>query len=296
MEEKQDINTIKKDCFIITPIGNDNTSIRRHIDGIIDGCIIPILQESYNIVVAHRLTTPGSINNQVIEAIYKADLVIANLTELNPNVMYELAFKHSIKKPVIIIMEKGERKLPFDINNERTIFYENDFQGAIDLKNRLKEMVNYIEKMGTEDINNPIYDALQKIGIKESVLKNINNSENTNINELQYIINRLDEIERKVVVSKFEENINNTSKNYYKIIMQLDDDIQNNDEIEEAKDRLEEITSGDEMFRPLKTLTYTDTSAIFEVDNSISVARLNRIIKKLSVIEGWGNARQIGKI
>lgn len=29
----------KKRCFIITPIGNDNDSIRRHIDGIIDAAI-----------------------------------------------------------------------------------------------------------------------------------------------------------------------------------------------------------------------------------------------------------------
>ncbi|MFU0823836.1 hypothetical protein [Clostridium sp.] len=109
-------------CFIITTIGDENTGIRRHIDGIIDECIIPIIQDIYKIEVTHKITTPGSINSQVIEAIYNADLVIANLTELNPNVMYELAFRHAIRKPLIMIMEYGETKISFDNKCRKNYF------------------------------------------------------------------------------------------------------------------------------------------------------------------------------
>lgn len=278
-----------KKCFIITPIGNDNTSIRRHIDGIIDGCIIPVLENNYDVVVAHRLTTPGSINNQVIEAIYKADLVIANLTELNPNVMYELAFRHSLKKPVIIIMEKGEHKLPFDINNERTIFYENDFQGAIDLKNRLEEMVSSIEKMDEEDINNPIYDALQQIGVKENVLKNINNSKSDNVNELQYIISRLDNIEEKIVATKLEENKN--MRNFYsrnfQILMKIDDNIKSEDEIKGLQKILEEKLIQDRDLYQVLNLKYTGKTAVVYLDNIDSKKQLTFIMEKLRNIPGW---------
>jgi len=53
----------------------------------------------------------------------KSDLVIADLTYHNPNVFYELAVRHLNKKPVIHLIKKGE-KIPFDINDRRTIFYE----------------------------------------------------------------------------------------------------------------------------------------------------------------------------
>ena len=68
----------KDKCFIITPIGDDTDPIRRHIEGIIDAALRPALEDKY-------------------------DLVVANLTNRNPNVMYELALRHSLGKPVIMM-------------------------------------------------------------------------------------------------------------------------------------------------------------------------------------------------
>lgn len=114
-----------KTCFIITPIGDDQSDIRRAADGVIDAVIIPSLMEigfkEDNIIAAHRMANPGSINKQVITSVLDCDLAIANLTNLNPNVMYELAIRHAVRKPVIQICQKGTR-LPFDITEERTIF------------------------------------------------------------------------------------------------------------------------------------------------------------------------------
>ena len=128
----------KKTCFVITPIGDSNSDIRRHIDGIIDQAIEPALEEKYEVVVAHRKYEIGSINDRVVKSVFEADLVIANLTNTNPNVMYELAIRYSFGKPAIVIAEKGT-KLPFDVIDENTIFYINDPTGANDLKNTLIE-------------------------------------------------------------------------------------------------------------------------------------------------------------
>ena len=119
--------TDKKRCFIITPIGNDNDSIRRHIDGIIDAAIKPALEPDYEVVAAHKITETGTITKQIIKEIYQDELAIANLTGNNPNVMYELAVQYCLGKPVLTIAEKGT-SLPFDVMPERTIFYINDPQ------------------------------------------------------------------------------------------------------------------------------------------------------------------------
>jgi hypothetical protein len=209
-------NSKKMTCFIITPIGDDNSSIRRHIDGLIDECIVPVLSKKYDVKVAHRITTPGSINKQVISLIYEADLVIANLTGLNANVMYELAFRHAIRKEVILIMEKGETRLPFDVTTERTIFYSNDFQGAIELKIRLGMALDEIERNHEKPIDNPIYTALEKVIEEESIIKNIKANENTNVDALKFIINKLEDIETKIILNKntiLIENHNLISEN-----------------------------------------------------------------------------------
>lgn len=123
-----------KKCFVVTPIGNDNSSIRRHANGIIDSVIHPVLQsKGYEVSAAHQISSAGSITKQVIEKILEDDLVVANLTELNANVMYELAIRHCVGKPVISIAEQGT-VLPFDVADERTIFYANDMAGVEELK------------------------------------------------------------------------------------------------------------------------------------------------------------------
>lgn len=195
----------KKTCFIITPIGKENTPIYRHINGVIDECIYPVLSDKYDITVAHRINKPGSIYKQIIQEIYNADLVIANLTETNPNVMYELAFRHSINKPVIMIMEEGEYDLPFDVKGERTIFYNNDFQGAITLKENLKKMVSSIEKAKGKNSYSPIYDVIGNTEIENSIIKKLDNKNVKDISEFKYILGKLDEIQSEVAAMKMKD-------------------------------------------------------------------------------------------
>jgi len=133
----------KKTCFIITPIGKPADPIRRHIDGVVQG-IRDAIGGEFDVIVPHEMFDIGSINRQVLEQIYTSDLVIANLTNLNPNVMYELAFRHSVGKPAIVIAEAGT-VLPFDLKDERTFEYVNDYTGIKALGKTLRVCINNID-------------------------------------------------------------------------------------------------------------------------------------------------------
>lgn len=157
----------QKRCFIITPIGNDDSNIRRETDGLIDAVILPTLKK-LDIVgeVAHRINKSGNINKQVITRLIDYELVIANLTGLNPNVMYELAIRHAKRKPVVSLAIKGTN-LPFDIHAERTLMYVNDMAGVEDLKPRLYEAIE--AAIDEEDPDNPVYDAITDNIMKEVI-------------------------------------------------------------------------------------------------------------------------------
>lgn len=148
-----------KRCFIITPIGDEGSDIFRMAKGVIESVIKPVLKEYGfdDIKPAYEINASGMINTQIINRIIDDDLVISNLTGNNPNVMYELCLRHVVAKPIIHICEKGT-PLPFDIKDNRTIFYQNDMLGVEELKNSI---IKYMDEItyDVEYMDNPIYTA-----------------------------------------------------------------------------------------------------------------------------------------
>ncbi|KAB1908040.1 hypothetical protein F8279_08765 [Micromonospora sp. AMSO1212t] len=108
-------------CFYIAPIGQADSEERRHSDLFMGSLVEPALQEfGMRLVRADKITDPGLISKQVIEYIVQAPLVIADLSFHNPNVFYELALRHAVRKPIVQLSRLADR-LPFDVREFRTV-------------------------------------------------------------------------------------------------------------------------------------------------------------------------------
>ena len=84
-----------------------------------------------------------NITNDIYRKIDDCSIFIADTTEANPNVMYELGLAYNKKKPIILVREKGKRiKIPLDIISE----YYYRFSGMTELENifvdHIKEILN----------------------------------------------------------------------------------------------------------------------------------------------------------
>ena len=153
-----------KRCFVIAPIGDEGTTTRRRTDGLLQEAIRPVLTElGFHVVAAHEIAKPGSITRQVIEHVTQSEMVVCDLTELNPNVMYELGVRHRSNLPAVVIAQKGTR-LPFDITTERTIFYEGDMLGLEDLRRDLRAMAE--SEMGSERPDNPVIRVVGEVAVE----------------------------------------------------------------------------------------------------------------------------------
>ena len=106
---------------------------------------------------AAEANQPNILKND-IQSIYDSDIVIANLTGLNPNVFYELGVAHTLNKEVIIITEDIST-LPFDLKSDRAIEYSTHFVKFTELIDELKKHLKRVIE-NTLEFSNPVIEAL----------------------------------------------------------------------------------------------------------------------------------------
>lgn len=128
--------------------------------------------ESYEMIKSNfedefEFSHAGEEDNQqniladIIPPIYNADVVLADLTGLNANVMYELGIAHSFNKKTIVITRDDMSKLPFDLKQYRAKGYSTHFK-------QFYELLSYLDKHlhgaidGSVVFNNPVNDFLDK--------------------------------------------------------------------------------------------------------------------------------------
>lgn len=72
-----------------------------------------------------ELSGSGTIVDAIYESIENADLIICDLSQSRPNVMYELGYAHGLHKPVIIVAQ-NTMFFPFDVRGARALIYDMD--------------------------------------------------------------------------------------------------------------------------------------------------------------------------
>lgn len=156
----------KKSCFVIGPIGDPGSPMRAWADAILDHVIIPALGDQYDPIRSDRLPEPGMITVQIVDRVLNSDLVIADLTAANPNVYYELAIRHAVKKPTIHLIKKGELR-PFDIYGVRSIGIDNDLKSGAEAIEEIRRQVAVLEK-DPKSFTTPISVSIDVLTIGKS--------------------------------------------------------------------------------------------------------------------------------
>lgn len=115
----------KGECFVIAPLGGEDTATRKRTEKVFKYIIQPAVKNKYVAVLPHRLDRPGKITMQVIEKIVTAPLLIADLTDSNANVYYELSLRHALNEPAVLLIETSQLEaIPFDLQGLRTVPYD----------------------------------------------------------------------------------------------------------------------------------------------------------------------------
>lgn len=167
--KSQDSKDIKvKSAFVICPIGKDGSASRVNSDRLLKYVIRNVMEAlGYTVDRADQISEPGIITNQIVDKIINCDVLIADLSEGNPNVFYELAIRHGLKKPFIHMINANE-KIPFDNAQVRTIQFDlTDLDSVDSAKTELEKQVKAIES-GKSNAESPISVAFDLESLKGS--------------------------------------------------------------------------------------------------------------------------------
>lgn len=158
-------------CFLICPIGDDGTEFRAHSDIIREYLIEPVMEEfGLTVVRADGISKPGMITAQILDYIAHSKLVIADLSFHNPNVFYELSFRHVLRRPTVQLIRSVD-KIPFDLSQHRTVVIDTSLYGFRPREESYKAEIATQVRAALEDpdnADNPIvahFGALAVTGI-----------------------------------------------------------------------------------------------------------------------------------
>lgn len=133
--------TDEKLAFVLMPFTDELTQIYNTF-------VKPTIElPEFNLVSrrADDIKSNKAIIQDIWKSICEARLIIADLSGLNPNVMYELGIAHTVGKETILIYQQGsDVKFPFDLAHIRRIEYRNDALGGKKLEKELVETLRRI--------------------------------------------------------------------------------------------------------------------------------------------------------
>jgi hypothetical protein len=160
----------KAPLLCVGPIGKDGSLERKHSGLLLHALIKHVLMADefgYAVKRADEDADPGMIGDRVVSDIIDADLVIADLTDLNANAFYELGIRHSTEKPTIHVAKAGTA-LPFDTVAHRTIFV--DLADWHSLESARERLANSAEAIKSPDykVSNPITQANASFKMRQS--------------------------------------------------------------------------------------------------------------------------------
>ena len=154
MERKALAVDDKPSAFVIMPFD-------KAFDSVYGSFIRPLLKNAgFKVHRADDIDSQQNILKVIVESIVKSDLIVADLTDANPNVFYEVGLAHALEKKVILITQSID-EIPFDLKPYKSLEYSTHFDEIEHAKKRLTDYAKgYLN--GSLQFGTPVTDFYQR--------------------------------------------------------------------------------------------------------------------------------------
>ncbi len=161
---------MSKSCFVIMPFGKDKDK-QSFYTSVYESIICPAAAKCHYDVnrVDTKPSNVGNITKNIINDLVYSDIVIADLTEGNANVFYELGIRHALHKcSTILIIQEGY-DIPFDLKQHVAVFYSTDIRGIQTAIQGIANAIEKSEKARENDADNPVHEYIPSLSLTLSM-------------------------------------------------------------------------------------------------------------------------------
>lgn len=143
-------------AFVLMPFDQEFEPVYEHL------IKKPLEESGYVVTRADSVIDQQNILKDLVAGVAAADLIVADITGLNPNVLYELGLCHGLNVPCVLLTQVID-EVPFDLRSYRHTEYSTRFDKADELKSFLKTVATeHVE--GKVGFSSPVSDFLPGVG------------------------------------------------------------------------------------------------------------------------------------
>ena len=157
-------------CFVVMGFGlktDFETGRTLDLNATYEAIIEPAVTEAgLRCVRADEIVHSGVIDAKMYETLYRADLVIADISTGNVNAVYELGVRHALRPYSTIIMKEQDGRLHFDLDHVHIFQYQHLGKdiGAREAVRAKKELLKLIlSVLAAKTADSPVYQWLPKL-------------------------------------------------------------------------------------------------------------------------------------
>jgi hypothetical protein len=115
MAKEKDAAATPPTCFVIMPVSDPDGYVKGHFKHVYDDILVPACDKAgFKAIRADQVKQSNLIHLDILQKLLDAPMAVCDLSNRNPNVLFELALRQAFDKPVALVQEIGTQQI-FDI-------------------------------------------------------------------------------------------------------------------------------------------------------------------------------------
>lgn len=152
----------QKKCFVVIPFGERTDADDNSID--FDEIYTHLIKNTVEglgitCIRCDEISEAGWIHLRMFEHVYVADVVVVDITSLNPNVFYELGVRHALVDSVTVLIRRIGTMIPFNIQGLNVIEYDPGSMASVEeARKKIADHIRNGLKLRRRD--SPVHEVL----------------------------------------------------------------------------------------------------------------------------------------